>query len=89
MAEKIVRINRMERYGSFVKKYGVLIRSMNETAVVNFDSNMDGIAINIAHEDYSVVSPSMYKVEGGRVFVYEYGEKSHGYVDTGLMLWER
>jgi len=85
MSEKIVRINNMENYTSVNKKYGILVRSMKETAIINFDSNMGGIAVNIAHGDYSILPSDMYEIRDGKVFVYDYEE--HGYIDAGLMIW--
>ena len=80
---KIVQIMNPERYSSLPKEYGILQYSLPETAVINFDSNRGGHAINIHHQDYRVLPSCMYEIKSGKVWVCHNGE----YIDSGLMVW--
>lgn len=79
----IVKIRHPEKYKSLHQTYGILIQAMENTAVVNFDSNKGGMAINIAHEDYGIVSPNYWDILDGEVII----ECSGGYIPTGLKIW--
>ena len=64
------------------------MRMMTETAIINFNSNMGGIAVNVKHGDYVILSSDRYIIDkDGKVFVYDYDVKPHGYVDAGLKIW--
>ena len=89
MPEKIVKITNLEDYKNIKKKYGILMQSMTETAIINFDSNMGGLAVNVKHGDYSILPSNMYKVENGKVFVYDYDHVPHGFIDAGLTIWSK
>lgn len=81
----IVKIINREKYNNniFVKEYGVLQQKMNETAIINFDGNMGGICVNIAHDDYVIVSSHEWKTIDGRVIVSEHDKC----IDTDLRIW--
>ena len=79
----IVKIRHPEKYKFLRQNYGILVKSMEDTAIINFDSNMGGMAINIAHEDYGVVSPDYWDVLNGEVIITGCG----GYIKTGLKVW--
>ena len=79
---KIVEIHNPEKYNKFCKKYGILVQSMQETAVINMDSNMGGMAINIKHGDYHVVPAYMWEVYDGEAIIPCCG----GYIKTGLRI---
>ena len=87
MSVKIVKIRNIEKYKNVKKKYGILMHSMVETAIINFDSNMGGEAVNVAHGDYFILPSNAYKIKNGKVFVYDYGNHSHGFMDVGLTVW--
>lgn len=80
----IVKILNPERYKSLNQIYGILVCPMEETAVINFDSNKGGLCINVAHGDYGVISPCYWDVIDGKVVVRACG----GYIHTGLKIWE-
>ena len=79
----IVKIRHPEKYKSLHQTYGILVQSMENTAVINFDSNKGGMCVNIAHEDYGVVSPNYWDILYGEVII----ECSGGYIPTGLKIW--
>lgn len=79
----IVKIRHPEKYKFLHQNYGILVKSMEDTAIINFYSNMGGMAINIAHEDYGVVSPDYWDVLNGEVIITGCG----GYIKTGLKVW--
>ena len=82
----IVKIRNPQNYEMLKNKkvvYGILISSMENTAVINFDSNKGGLAINISHSDYGVVSPDYWDILDGEVIITCYG----GYIPTGLKVW--
>ena len=79
----IVKIRHPEKYKNLHQNYGILVKSMEDTAIINFDSNMGGMCINIAHEDYGVVSPDYWDVLDREVIITGYG----GYIKTGLKIW--
>lgn len=80
----VVKIRCPEKYKLLHQTYGLLVQSMEETAVINFDSNKGGMAINIAHGDYGVVSPDYWDIYNGQVVITCYG----GYIPTGLKIWQ-
>ena len=79
----IVKIRHPEKYKCLRQNYGILVKSMEDTAIINFDSNMGGMCINIAHGDYGVVSPDYWDILNGEVIITGYG----GYIRTGLKIW--
>ena len=83
MKETIVRIKNPEMYK--VKEYGILQQKMNETSVINFNSNMCGLCVNIVHSDYEIISPQNCKLVNGKIIVYRNGVE----INTGLELWEK
>ena len=83
MAEvTIVEIINPKRY-NLHQSYGILVQQMNETSVVNFDSNMGGMCINIKNSDYRIVPPYMWEVFEGKAIIPCCG----GYINTGLKIW--
>lgn len=78
----IVRIDNPENY-THVREYGILQQLMQETAVINFDSNMGGMCTNIKHSDYHVVPSYMWEVYDGEAIIPCCG----GYIRTGLKIW--
>lgn len=81
---KVVKIRNPENYNSWVKEYGILIDSMPNSAMINFDSNKGGICVTIAHEDYYILHPCEWNIsKTGRVIV-------HGSFEdylTDLIIW--
>ena len=66
----VVRIYKPEKYRlKKNQKYGILVRSMQDTALVNFSGNCGGLCINIAHGDYGTVSPIYWKIYDGEVVI--------------------
>lgn len=76
----IVKIREPEKYGLSHQIYGILVQSMDETAVVNFNSNRGGMTINIAHGDYDIISPDCWATCNGQVII-------NGVYVTGLKIW--
>jgi hypothetical protein len=79
----IVKIHNPEDYFPFCRAYGILMHSMTETAVINIDSNMGGMTINIKHGDYHVIPSDMWELLDGKVIIPYYG----GYIETSLKIW--
>lgn len=79
----IVKIRNPEKYRLSNQVYGILEYPMRDTAVVNFSGNYGGLCINIAHEDYGIVSPNYWDVYDGMVVI----TCSGGYIPTGLKIW--
>jgi len=79
----IVEIHNPERYKPFCKGYGILVKSMDETAVINMESNLSGLDINIPHGDYHVVPKYMWEVLDNEVVIPCCG----GHIPTGLKIW--
>lgn len=77
----VVKVYKPEKY-SLNQQYGILIQSMQDTALVNFTSNTSGLCVNIAHSDYGVVSPNSWKVFDNEIEV----KGPNGYITTGLEL---
>lgn len=77
---QVVRMKQIEKYKPFAKHYGILVQSMEDTAVINWDSNKSGIATNVAHEDYSIVSPDYWDIYDGEIVIRCGG----GFLKTGL-----
>lgn len=76
----VVKIYKPERYRlKNNQQYGILVRSMQDTALVNFKGNSDGLCINIAHGDYGTVSPDYWKIYDGEVVI-------NGCICTGLRI---
>lgn len=66
----IVEITRPGNYRSpGVKRFGVLLKRMTDTAIVNFHNNIGGLCVNIAHGDYRVVPVTDWVIVGGEVVV--------------------
>lgn len=80
----IVEIHNPEKHHPYCNKYGILVRSMQETAVINMDSNMGGMAINVKHGDYHVVPAYMWELLGNEVIIPCCG----GHISTGLKVWQ-
>lgn len=80
----IVRIKNLEQYAPYAKKYGILQQVLPMTAVVNFDSNMGGVCINIAHEDYALVPTYAWELINGEVVISGFCGGTH----TGLKIWK-
>lgn len=79
---KIIRMKQIEKYKPFAKHYGILVQSMEDTAVINWDSNKAGIATNVAHADYDIVSPDYWDIINGEIAIVCGG----GYIRTGLKI---
>ena len=80
---KIVKIYNPEKYAPWAKKYGILVESLMETAVINFDSNKFGNRVNIKHGEYGVMSPNYWDVLDGEVVITPCG----GHIRTGLKIY--
>ena len=80
----VVKIYDPEKYKPFAKRYGILVDSLHETAVINWDGNGGGICTNVKHGDYGVLSPDYWDVLDGEVIITPYG----GYIRTGLYITE-
>ena len=78
----IVKIDNPEKY-MYVKNYGILQQTMEETAVINFHSNMGGICTNISHGDYHIVPRYLWEVIDGEVVILCRDE----YINNGLKIW--
>lgn len=78
----IVEIDNPEKY-THVRNYGILQQSMEETAVICFDSNMGGMCTNIKHGDYHIIPRYMWEVIDGEAIIPCCG----GYIKTGLRIW--
>lgn len=78
---KVVRIYNPEKYKPFAKEYGILVDSLQETAVINWNGNRGGICTNVEHKDYYLVSPCSWDICDGEIMI-------NGYVPTGLEVWD-
>lgn len=79
----VVQVYNPEKYKPFGQTYGLLIQSMDETAVINWNSNMGGICTNVSHGDYGIVSPDRWDIYNNEVVIICCG----GYIRTGLKVW--
>lgn len=79
----VVKIRNVDKYKPFAKTYGILVQSMEETAVINWTGIYGGICTNVSHEDYGVVSPDYWDILDGEIVITPYG----GYIRTGLKVW--
>jgi hypothetical protein len=82
----LVKIRNPQNYQMLKNKgtvYGILVSSREHSAIINFDSNMGGLAINISHCDYGVVSPNYWDILDGEIVITCCG----GYIPTGLKVW--
>lgn len=79
----IVKIKNPEIYGC--ERYGILQQKMEETSIINFDSNMGGLCVNIKNEDFYNISSYMWSVIRGRVIIH--CNDGTNYL-TNLRLWE-
>lgn len=84
MKVTIVKILNSEKYKPFSKSYGILYDILEETAVINWDSNRGGMATNVSHTDYSILPEYLWNVVDGEVVIPRCG----GYIRTGLKIWE-
>lgn len=86
--DKIVIIELLDtekyRYNPYAKKYGILQDTLYTTAVINWDSNRDGICTNISHKDYKILPDHMWDIVDGEVIVLDCGV----HIYTGLKIWE-
>ena len=80
---KVVKLRNPLKYEPYSKQYGIMVDSLNETAVINFNSNTAGICVNVSHDDYGVVSPDYWDILDGEVVIKPYG----GYIRTGLKIY--
>ena len=80
---KVVKLRHPEKY-PYSKQYGILVDSLKETAVINFNSNKAGLCISVSHDDYGVVSPDYWDIWDGEIVIKPYG----GYIPTGLQIYE-
>lgn len=78
----IVKINNPEKYGPFAKKYGILQDVLENTVVVNWNSNMSGICTNVSHGDYAIVPNYMWELIDGEVII----NSNINPVNTGLKI---
>ena len=79
----IVKISNPEKYKPYGQTYGILEDILDQTAIINWCSNMGGVCTNVAHEDYSIVPAYRWDVVDGEVIIPCYG----GYIRTGLKVW--
>lgn len=79
----VVRIYNPEKYGLKNQEYGILVDSMQNTALVNFSGNCGGLCISIAHSDYGIVSPSYWDIYDGELVI----TCSGGFIPTKLRIW--
>lgn len=80
---QVVKIHEPEKYKPYARRYGILVNSLKETAVINFNSNAAGLCVNISHDDYGVVSPDYWDILDGEIIIKPYG----GYIKTGLRIY--
>lgn len=79
----VVKIYEPEKYKPFAKHYGILVDSLQETAVINWNGNGGGICTNVKHEDYGIMSPDYWDIASdGEILITPYG----GYIETGLYI---
>lgn len=80
----IVRLKHPEKYKTYDKSYGILQQRMAEISVINLNSNMGGITINVANSDFTVVPPYMWEtLPNCEVIIPCCG----GYIPTGLVIY--
>lgn len=79
---QVVKIYNPDKY-PYSRRYGILVDSFKETAVINFNSNKEGLCISISHDDYGIVSPDYWEIWDGEIVIKPYG----GYIVTGLKIY--
>lgn len=77
---KVIRIRNPEKYKPFAKEYGIMVESLPNTAIINFDSNVDyGIVSLKAIRYYRTQNLPPLGVQS----ISPYG----GYFPTGLKIY--
>lgn len=83
---KIKNKNKYKNLKDVENDYGMIRKSMTDTAVIGFESNIGGLCVNIAHDDYDIINPGNLIVNDGKIFIIKAGS---GVVDTGLKVFRR
>jgi hypothetical protein len=77
---KLAKLTNKEKYKPFAKEYGIIVQSMQDTAVINFTSNSAGMGVNVSHKDYTIINPLYWYVKGGYIMC-------NGGIHTGLKVY--
>lgn len=78
----VVEIKNPEKYQPFGKRYGILVNSMECTAGIQWKGLRSCLETRVAHEDYVVISPYLWEIFNGEIFV----KRICGWVPTGLVV---
>lgn len=80
---EVVKLRNPEKYEPLAKQYGIMVDSLENTAVINFNSNASGICVNIPHDEYGIVSPDFWDIMDDEIVITPYG----GHMRTGLKIY--